>query len=169
MIDYSNGKIYILKSDSTNCVYIGSTCSKLCVRMANHRYHNKLYLKKKIYYMSSFDMMKYDDTYIELIEEYACNSREELHTREGEIMEQYPNRCNRQMAGGGPKAACKRYYQKNRIASLAKSKARYEKNKKTINDKAIARYNTKEGKKKARRYYKINRVKILKKYHDNKV
>jgi hypothetical protein len=43
--------------------------------------------------------MMFDDVYIELIEDYPCNSKAELLKREGEIIRQTPNCVNRCVAG----------------------------------------------------------------------
>jgi hypothetical protein len=43
--------------------------------------------------------MKYDDVYIELIEDFPCNSKIELLKREGEIIKQTPNCVNRCVSG----------------------------------------------------------------------
>ena len=37
MPDYKNGKIYVIKSKETEDVYIGSTCSKLNIRLSHHK------------------------------------------------------------------------------------------------------------------------------------
>ena len=41
---YSNAKIYKIV-DNTNNIYIGSTCKKLCQRLAQHRANYKQYLE----------------------------------------------------------------------------------------------------------------------------
>jgi len=96
---YQNGKIYSIRSHQTDKYYIGSSCLDLCKRLYNHRVHYKMYLNKKYNYMSSFEIIKYDDHYIEIIEDYPCNTHRELQKREGELHRQYKNEIvNRYLA-----------------------------------------------------------------------
>ena len=81
MPDYSKGKIYSIRSYQTDDIYIGSTCRTLCVRLANHRYDYK-----KNTTVKSKEILKYEDVYIELIEDFPCENKEQLHKREGEII-----------------------------------------------------------------------------------
>jgi hypothetical protein len=83
MPNYQNGKIYCIRSHQTDKVYVGSTVEKLCQRMAKHRCKYKYFLNGNHHNVTSFDILKYDDAYIELIENYPCNSKEELHKKEG--------------------------------------------------------------------------------------
>ena len=85
MNKYNNGKIYKLVSDQTNEIYIGSTTVSLNIRIRRHNDHYSYYLnnnKLKRDYISSFEIIKYGDCRIVLIENYSCNSREELLLRE---------------------------------------------------------------------------------------
>ena len=55
--------------------------------MASHRRNYNCWKKgKKRYYTTSFEILKYDDSYIELIEECPCNDKNELNRREGQII-----------------------------------------------------------------------------------
>lgn len=82
MPDYSKGKIYKIISNKTNDVYIGSTIQSLSVRLAGHRKLYKSYLGGKSNYITSYDILKYDDVKIILIEECPCDNREQLLARE---------------------------------------------------------------------------------------
>lgn len=86
MSDYSRGQIYVLKSNQTNDIYVGSTIQGLDVRLNKHKFDYKRYINGNYHYVSSFCIARFDDCYIELIEDYPCNSRQELLRREGEIM-----------------------------------------------------------------------------------
>ena len=90
---YENGKIYKLVSDETNKIYIGSTCLSLRKRMYSHRRDYKLYMKGKCHYITSFKLMKFDDVDIVLIEDYPCESKEELHSRERYWIEKNKKKC----------------------------------------------------------------------------
>ena len=96
---YQRGKIYCLRSHQTDLVYIGSTVQGLAERIGGHRKDYKVWLKHTNHYVSSFELIKYDDAYIELIENYPCNTKSELLRREGEIIRETKNCCNRRIAG----------------------------------------------------------------------
>jgi hypothetical protein len=76
---YKNGKIYTIRSYQTDKFYIGSTIQKYLSKRINEH-------KRENHYVSSQDILKYDDAYIELLELYPCNSKEELRKREGELI-----------------------------------------------------------------------------------
>jgi len=94
MGDYKNGKIYAIKSPQTDKIYIGSTTQSLNRRWHNHRNDNynpnreeKRCTSKKI--------MDHEDAYIELLEAFPCNTKQELNKREGELqlLHDCVNRC----------------------------------------------------------------------------
>jgi hypothetical protein len=72
---YENAKIYKLWSNQTDLIYIGSTCNPLSKRFYFHKNTNK--------YITSAELVKYEDCKIELIENYPCETKEELNAREG--------------------------------------------------------------------------------------
>jgi len=86
MVNYQNGKIYIIRSHQTDNVYIGATIEKLSGRMSKHRHRYKKWLEGNKKYYSSYEILKYDDAYIELLEKYPCNSVDELCKKEGEYI-----------------------------------------------------------------------------------
>ena len=81
MKDYSNGKIYCIRSHQTDDIYIGSTIQPLSHRMGNHKKTYKQWLNGKSNYVTSYEIMKYDDYYIELIEKYPCKDKMELERK----------------------------------------------------------------------------------------
>ena len=83
MPDYSNSKIYAIRSHKTPDIYIGSTCGPLSKRLYQHRHHYKAYNLGKRNYLSSFEIIKHPDNYIELIKEAKCSNKNELHKIEG--------------------------------------------------------------------------------------
>ncbi len=98
MADYGNGKVYSIRSHLSDDVYYGSTTQPLSKRMVCHRANYNSYINGKRGFVSSFDIMKHGDAYIELVELYPCAHRCELTRREGEIIRQ--NECvNRNIAG----------------------------------------------------------------------
>jgi hypothetical protein len=81
MPDYKLGKIYAIRSHQTEQMYIGSTCETLCRRLIKH----KSYIKQKRNCTSKI-ILEFPDAYIELIELFPCNSREELNKKEVEYI-----------------------------------------------------------------------------------
>ena len=89
-IDYSLGKVYIIRSPNTEKVYIGSTIQSLSKRFSGHikSYNNTC---SKI-------VIEHGDAYIELLENVPCETKEQLLKREGELIrstENCINRCKR--------------------------------------------------------------------------
>lgn len=89
MPDYSKGIIYCIRSFQTDDIYIGSTTQTLAQRLGKHRTNYKLYLKGKQHYYSSFELLKYDDYYIELITLYPCSCKAELVAEEGRYIREW--------------------------------------------------------------------------------
>jgi hypothetical protein len=79
------GNIYKIVSDSTDKIYIGSTVKSLEERLEEHENNYEFWFNKefKSGYVSSFEILKYGDYKIILIEEYPCSSYKELLKREG--------------------------------------------------------------------------------------
>ena len=85
MVNYQNGKIYVLRSHKTDDIYIGSTTQSLYKRFYEHKKRYKNFYGEKNM-RSGSKMFNYDDCYIELYELYPCNTKQELEQREGEII-----------------------------------------------------------------------------------
>lgn len=115
---YQNGKIYAIRSNETDDVYIGSTCLSLAKRLYKHRDYMRQYTKAGTHYMTSFKILEYADHYIELIELYPCNSKMELERREGQIMREHDTRVNKHLPGRDEKEY--RETNKERIAAYGK-------------------------------------------------
>jgi len=76
-IRYKNGKIYMISYEDCKKPYIGSTIENLNRRLEKHindfkSYCNKIKLYKSC---SSFDIVKNENCYIKLLEEYPCNNQ----------------------------------------------------------------------------------------------
>jgi hypothetical protein len=83
MVNYQNGKIYAIRCLTTDARYIGCTTKDLlCKRLAEHVSAYKSFTRNKGCYCSSFDVLKHQNYIIELIEPFACSSRNELGLRE---------------------------------------------------------------------------------------
>ena len=80
-MDYKNGKIYALRSHQTNKYYIGSTTQPLYKRLYGHK-HSKMTSSKEL-------VNNYNDVYIELIEAFPCENKEQLTKRENELIREH--------------------------------------------------------------------------------
>jgi hypothetical protein len=82
-MDYKNGRIYQILNKVNKDVYVGSTCQPLSKRMAKHRMDmlSKTKLHRPLY--TKMNQLGSDCFYIELLEEYPCESKEQLRKREG--------------------------------------------------------------------------------------
>ena len=95
MTDYNNCSIYKLCSPHTEKIYIGSTVKRLKRRMQQHKAAFKSYLKGSSVYVSSYDIMKYGDIYIELLQRVSCLNRGQLETIEWRHIRSSPICCNK--------------------------------------------------------------------------
>jgi gas vesicle protein len=173
MPNYQNGKIYSLRSHQTDDVYIGSTTLSLALRKAGHVGDFKRWLNGCKNYVTSFEIIKYDDYYIELIEYFPCNSKEELHKREGEIIRETENCVNKVIAGRSQKEYCednkekmKEYWKQYREDNKEKIKQYREDNKEK--KKQYLEDNKEKIKEQTKQYREDNKEKIKKYHEDNK-
>ena len=123
MPNYLNGKIYIIRSPNTEEVYIGSTTQSLAKRMGEHKQ------LRKQRGTTSIKIFEAGNAYIELVEEYPCQNKEQLNKREGEIMRQTENCVNKCIAG----RTIKEYRVDNKEVLSEKAKEWREINKDLIN------------------------------------
>jgi hypothetical protein len=166
---YQNGKIYTIRSNQTDKFYVGSTCLTLCQRLYAHRRAKKSYeTQNNKRYTSSFEILKFDDHYIELLEEYKCENKSQLERREGELIRMHKeNVVNLMIAGRTKKEykdenkeltkqqnkkykeqhkerlsiAYKKYYYENRDSISEKYKKYCEKNKEQLSKARKEQYN----------------------------
>jgi hypothetical protein len=134
-MNYQNGKIYTIRSYQTDDVYYGSTTQPLSKRLSRHKANYKQWQNNKYHYVSSYEVIKYDDCYVELYELYPCNSKTELERREGQIIRENDDAVNQRIAGRTQKEYCvdnkenkKQYDKQYRMNNLDK-----------INEKNICR------------------------------
>jgi hypothetical protein len=81
MPEYTNSKIYAIKSEQANKYYIGATTKRLCQRMAQHRQNYSKYVNKLVDYDSSFDILQFSDAQIQLLESFECKNKDELNNK----------------------------------------------------------------------------------------
>ncbi len=152
--DYSKGKIYLLKSSYTDKVYIGSTINELDVRISEHKSKYKKWLQDNTMdYCTSYEILKFADATIELLENYPCASKKKL--------ERYEGKKQRELIGKGlvnliiAGRTRKEYREDNKEHIKKSKKDYYEKNL----DKIKEHY---------KEYYQDNKEKLKQKYEDIK-
>jgi hypothetical protein len=114
MPDYNNGKIYKIECFITNDIYIGSTCEPtLARRLAKHVGDYRRWKDGKRNKVMSFDIIDRGDYKIMLIENFICNSKDQLTAREGHHIKEnrLVGKCVNRKVEGRTK---KEYYQDNK-------------------------------------------------------
>ena len=92
------GYIYSIRSYQTELIYIGSTFGTLRQRLFKHKQNFKNFNLQKYNYVSSYEIVKYDDAYVELVKTYENVNKMELRKFEGEHIRQ--NKCvNKRIEG----------------------------------------------------------------------
>lgn len=146
MPNYQNGKIYSIRSRSNlDLVYVGSTIQPLSVRFGGHKDCRNTSSSKQI--------IDIGDAYIELIENYSCNSKEELCKREGELIRSM-DCVNKRIAG----RKAKQYRIDNSDTIKDNAKQYYQVNADALKDKAKQYYqvNVDKANRRQKQYYQVN-------------
>lgn len=99
---YKNAKLYAIRSHKTDRFYIGSTTQALSKRLGNHVSAYKTHLNGHGYYMTSYEILKHGDAYIELLEDFACENKEQLLKREGELIRAHQDVVVNKLVPGMP-------------------------------------------------------------------
>jgi hypothetical protein len=84
MVNYQNGKIYMIMTENSNDIYIGSTVQTLKLRLHQHECKYR-----KGVYRSSQEILKQGNYKIVLIKDFACNSLIELETEETKFQKDF--------------------------------------------------------------------------------
>lgn len=123
---YNNAQIYSIRSHMTSDVYYGYSCKMLSKRIHDHRIKFKKY-KDGIYkkYISSYEVLKYPDHYIELEAKVPCTSIEELRA----VRNQYVrNNLCVNIITLDERERRQQYYQQNKERIKQYRKQRYQEN-----------------------------------------
>jgi hypothetical protein len=169
MPDYQAGKIYKIESFIGNVVYYGSTTNKyLSSRMAKHRTH----MIKQYNNITSNQVLEYPDAKIYLVEIYPCNSKAELHSREGYYIKN--NDCVNKIVSGRTRKEYridnkesiaqykKEYYNNNKESISQKNKEYNNNNKESISQKKKEyNNNNKESISQKRKVYRENNKELI--------
>lgn len=132
VVNYENGKIYRIESNQCEKFYIGSTAEpRLCRRLAKHMSNYRDYKAEKpsSRYMTSYEILQYNDARIILIESYPCKNKDELQAREEHYLQAFKNQIVNKYAAflteQEYKEQKKEYHEKNRDKHLIKMKEHY--------------------------------------------
>jgi hypothetical protein len=159
---YQGGKIYKIVCRVTNLVYIGSTTEKyLSDRLKGHRSK----FKTKLGNITSFKVLESGDYYIELVELFPCNSKDELLVRERYYFDVID--CVNKLK---PKITIEE--EKERI--IKQNKKYYEENKYKLKEyqKKYRENNEDKKKEQKKKYYEENKEQVkkqIKKYYQNNI
>jgi hypothetical protein len=157
MVNYQNGKVYKIINENNEIIYIGSTAEKyLSSRYAKHK-------------------LKSPNHKIILIQNYPCNSKEELCMREQEVIEEHSNLLNKVKAYQTKEdrkkyknEKVKVYYHKNKD-TINKKRKNYHKNYRENNKEKNKEYrekNKEKLKEQKKEYYQNNKPRINEKHKE---
>ena len=170
------GRIYVLKSNETDKVYIGSTTKSLSERLRLHKKDYKRWLKDNYHYVSSFEIIQYSDAFIELLEQVDVEDKTELHKIEGRYIKDNMNCVNKRIAGRNKKQYLidnidkvkerkKRYYRDNKDKIIEQVKQYCDDNKEQLSEygKQYYRDNKEQISEYKKRYWDDHKDKISEK------
>ena len=167
--DFKNGRIYCIRNTINDDIYVGSTTQPLSRRMAWHRYAVKCKKTMHCKLYSKFNELGIKNFYIELIEDYPCESLEQLRRKEGHYIREMGT-LNHYIAGRTRQEWLetnteyfKEYNEVNKEYLKQYHKEYYETNKEYLKeyDKEYRERNKDKIRKKNKEYYKNNKDKIL--------
>jgi predicted GIY-YIG superfamily endonuclease len=104
MNKYNSGKIYKIVDNTSDMIYVGSTCKSLEQRLNRHEHQFKSFMAgKKVSKLSSCQILKNGDYKIQLLENFPCDDNSDLTTKEGSYIKLYRkqklNIVNEKVAG----------------------------------------------------------------------
>jgi hypothetical protein len=126
-IDYSKGSIYQIVNDVDDEVYVGSTCDKLTNRFHGHRGYMNTKKYENIRLYQHIREIGIEHFRIELIEYYPCNTKEQLHSREGHFIRERAT-LNKRIAG----RTKKQFYETHKTEIAERQKQYYKDHKEEI-------------------------------------
>jgi hypothetical protein len=103
------GRIYKIVSSQTDKVYVGSTTNLLKYRLSEHKYDYKRFQNGIGHYVTSYEIVKYEDAIIQLLEENEFENKKELHKRERYFIETIDNVVNKRIPARTKKELNKKY------------------------------------------------------------
>ena len=163
---YKNGKIYTIRyKNDDSLIYVGSTIQPLFKRWHAHKTDVKR--KNNLILYQKISETNIEDWYIELYENFPCNSKEELNKREGQIIREIGT-LNKRIEGrtykeynDDNKSNRKENYNNNKDKILEKQKEYRDSNKELISErKKIYNKNNKEIISEKNKEYREKQIKI---------
>ena len=169
MVNYQQGKIYkLINNESSEILYVGSTCDTLPKRLGGHKKTSKRYPNRKVY-KNIMEIGGWDNVKIVLIEKYPCDEKIDLLKRERYWIEncnsfnvEIPSRSDEEYRNDNKekiKQRSRQYRLQNKEKIAVRERQYYQENK----DKIVGR---------VRQYYQENKDKINEKkkqyYQENK-
>jgi len=151
MVNYQLGKIYKLVSNNTGKQYIGSSCQKkLCSRLTGHVNKSNKCISREIIEDGNYEII--------LIENFPCDSKDELHKRERYYIENLD--CINKVI---PTRTKKEYNETNKEHMREQNKERYIVNKDRILERMKEHYIVNKGRilEQTKEYRKKNKERIL--------
>lgn len=97
MVNYANGKVYRIVNDVDDKMYVGSTVRRLSDRWYEHRKPCRHQRPFKLY--QHMEQLGVEHFRIELLEDYPCERKEQLHAREGHWIRELRAELNHRIAG----------------------------------------------------------------------
>ena len=149
MPNYELGKIYKIIDNTNGNIYVGSTSEPtLARRLCKHKASYNCWLNPNIKQgkMRSFDIIKNGDFKIILLEDWPCQSKDQLCAREQFWMDQLV--CINKNNAVHDSVEYQKQYQKNNREKLNKASQNWVKNNKDKRAEIIKKYNSKEENKK---------------------
>ena len=129
---YQNGRIYKIVNNVDDEIYVGSTCLPLSKRLYYHKCDRN---KKSLPCYQHLNKIGWENVSIILVENYPCNSKEELLARERyhyDILKPSLNGYRPFVTREEHLTNRKEYYVQNKDAICESKKEYYEKNKYAI-------------------------------------
>jgi len=130
-MNYQNGRIYQILNHINDDIYVGSTTQSLSKRFSWHKGDSTKEKKQNYKLYRAMKEIGSENFYIELIENYPCNTKEELIARE-----QYYIRERGTLNSLIPGRNLAEYKIECRDQILQNKRLYYQKNKEIINKKA---------------------------------
>ncbi len=126
MPNYQNAKIYKLINNVDGEIYVGATVDRLCARKWDHQKRARICPDRLVY--KHLNVIGWQNVDIVLIEDFPCENRVQLHTRERHHIEQLQAKLNTIIPTRTKKESHAVYYQQNKAKLNQKNKEYYEKN-----------------------------------------
>jgi hypothetical protein len=131
MVNYQLAKIYKIVDNTTDEIYIGSTCEPtLARRLAGHVSAYKRYLLGKGHYITSFKILENDDYDIVLMADTPCQRKDQLHHIESHYIRN--NDCVNKVI---PNRTQQEYHRENKEHRNEISRKYHQSNKEKLNVK----------------------------------